>query len=286
MSFIMRPSRFAASGGTSLLLDTYTGAAAAYSLRKLRTAYSGSAIRVRRSSDSAEQDIGFTAGGDLDESALTTFCGAGDGFVTTWYDQSGSAIDLSQATVTSQPKIVSSGSVENVNSKPCVSFDGTNDFIEASATLFRAYPFSWFAVATSSVSQRAFFVSCADSGRSDQAFGIRFFDDPSDSVQGFLINGSISVASVAVAVGSVVASARLIGSTSRKLNVNALAGAEDTTSLSVSSSQDTITIGRVSDSSPGAYLTGSVQEWVAYEANKDSDEASIRAAQNSYWSVY
>ena len=34
----------------SLLLDTYPNAAVAYSLRKLRTAYSGSAIRVRRSS--------------------------------------------------------------------------------------------------------------------------------------------------------------------------------------------------------------------------------------------
>jgi hypothetical protein len=43
----------------SLLLDTYSGAAVAYSLRKLRTAYSGSAIRVRRSSDNAEQDFGF-----------------------------------------------------------------------------------------------------------------------------------------------------------------------------------------------------------------------------------
>ena len=42
------------------LLDVYPNAAAAYSLRLLREAYSGSAIRVRRSSDSAEQDIGFT----------------------------------------------------------------------------------------------------------------------------------------------------------------------------------------------------------------------------------
>jgi hypothetical protein len=43
----------------SLLLDTYTGAAVAYSLRKLRTNYSGNAIRVRRSSDNTEQDFGF-----------------------------------------------------------------------------------------------------------------------------------------------------------------------------------------------------------------------------------
>jgi hypothetical protein len=58
----------------SLLLDTYTGAAVAYSLRQLRTAYTGAAIRVRRSSDNAEQDINFV-GGDLDTQSLLDFVG-------------------------------------------------------------------------------------------------------------------------------------------------------------------------------------------------------------------
>jgi hypothetical protein len=42
-----------------LLLDLYPNASVAYSLRKLRNAYSGSAIRVRRSVDNTEQDFGF-----------------------------------------------------------------------------------------------------------------------------------------------------------------------------------------------------------------------------------
>jgi hypothetical protein len=67
------------------LLDTYTGAAAAYSLRKLRTAYTGSAIRVRRASDNAEQDIGFNVFGELDTVSLAAHCGSNDGFVVTWY---------------------------------------------------------------------------------------------------------------------------------------------------------------------------------------------------------
>jgi len=41
------------------MLDQYGDAAAAYSLRKLRNGYTGDAIRVRRSSDDAERDIGF-----------------------------------------------------------------------------------------------------------------------------------------------------------------------------------------------------------------------------------
>jgi hypothetical protein len=93
-----------------LLLDLYPNAAVAYSLRKLRTAYSGNAIRVRRSSDNAEQDINFV-GGDLDTSSLLTFCGAGNGFVTTWYDQSTNANNATQATAASQAQIVSSGAL-------------------------------------------------------------------------------------------------------------------------------------------------------------------------------
>jgi hypothetical protein len=59
-------------GGGTPLLDTYTDAAAAFSLRKLRAAYSGNAIRVRRSNDNAEQDIGFI-NNQLDTGSLATF---------------------------------------------------------------------------------------------------------------------------------------------------------------------------------------------------------------------
>ena len=60
------------------LLDTYSGAAAAYSLRLLDSTYTGSAIRVRRSSDNTEQDIGFNVFGELDTVSLLAFAGTGD----------------------------------------------------------------------------------------------------------------------------------------------------------------------------------------------------------------
>jgi hypothetical protein len=117
-----------ASTTPSLLLDTYTGAAVAYSLRQLRTAYTGAAIRVRRSSDNAEQDIGFV-GNNLDTASLLTFCGAGNGFVTTWYDQSTNGKNATQAASANQPRIVNGGSVILENGKPAVDFDGINDFL-------------------------------------------------------------------------------------------------------------------------------------------------------------
>jgi len=108
------------------LLDSYSGAAVAYSLRKLRSAYTGNAIRVRRSSDNTEQDFGFVSN-VLDTASLLTFCGAGSGFVTTWYDQSGNAKNSTQTTAANQPRIVNAGVLDLVNGKAAILGDGSND---------------------------------------------------------------------------------------------------------------------------------------------------------------
>lgn len=114
-------------GGIPLLLDLYPGAAAAYSLRKLRTAYTGSAIRVRRASDNTEQIIGFDGLGNLDTTALTAFCAGTNGFITVWYDQSGNANNSVQNTAIQQPQIVLNGNVLTFNGRPRAQFDGNND---------------------------------------------------------------------------------------------------------------------------------------------------------------
>jgi len=118
-------------GSQTGLLDDYPNAAAAYSLRALNSAYTGAAIKVRRSSDNEEQDIGLLYDGTLDTSSLLSFVGAGDGFVTTWYDQSGGGGgDALQNLASKQPQIVSSGSVINENGKISVKFNGTTDYIK------------------------------------------------------------------------------------------------------------------------------------------------------------
>jgi len=110
-------------GGYVGLLDLFPNAAAAYSLRKLRAAYSGAAVRVRRSSDNTEQDIGFDANGDLDTTALLAFVGTGgtdNGFVTTWYDQSGNGNNATNATASEQPLVVSGGTLVTENGKAAI----------------------------------------------------------------------------------------------------------------------------------------------------------------------
>ena len=117
------------------LLDLFP-ATVAYSLRKLRSGQT-IAIRVQRSSDNAEQDIGFV-GNELDTASLLSFCGAGNGFVTTWYDQSGSGYNVTQTTQANQPQIVSSGVVITENGKPAIQFDGSNDTLVNNSLFFIA----------------------------------------------------------------------------------------------------------------------------------------------------
>lgn len=85
------------------ILDTYP-ARAAYSLRKLKTGVTN-CVRVRRSSDDTELDIGFVDD-YFDVAAFSTFIGGGSGFVKTFYDQSGNGFDLTQTVNAGQPQLV------------------------------------------------------------------------------------------------------------------------------------------------------------------------------------
>ena len=112
------------SAPTFKILDNYTSASVAFSLRKVRTVYTGAAIRVRRS-DNQESDIGFDANGDLDTTALLNFVGSGDGFVAKWYDQSGNNDYAYNNTATSQPRIVIAGVVVTSGNRPAIYWDNS-----------------------------------------------------------------------------------------------------------------------------------------------------------------
>jgi lysophospholipase L1-like esterase len=108
-------------GGAAFVgaLDAIPNITAAYGMRRLLSTYTGNLLKIRRSSDDTEQDIGYTSTGALDTAAIASFIGGGNGFVKTWYDQKGSA-NATQATTASQPQYVASA----VNSKPGISWSG------------------------------------------------------------------------------------------------------------------------------------------------------------------
>lgn len=106
--------------------------------RQLVSGYAGSLIRVRRSSDNTEQDIGI-ASGVLDTAALLTFAGGGNAFITKVYDQSGNGRDMVQTTQAAQPRIVNAGVVDTRLGFGSGIWDGTDDYMsQASAGAYAA----------------------------------------------------------------------------------------------------------------------------------------------------
>jgi len=111
-------SKLSGGGGFDGFLNKFSGASLGLSLELLDKDYLGFCIKVRRSSNNDEIDIGFVDG-VLDTATLLTFVGSGDAFVTIIYDQVGSN-NMTQTTANLQGQIVSNGSVILKGGKPCI----------------------------------------------------------------------------------------------------------------------------------------------------------------------
>lgn len=160
----------------SLPGDLCQGLACGYSVRKLRQEYTGDCMRIRRSSDGAETDIGFS-GNFLDTGAISSFVGANDATVTTWYDQSATGENAVNTDPNTQPTIVSSGNIVTENAIPALQFIGTTGlnngqflrilnptYFDNNYTYTVFVVFSW---TTSTSSDLVFFVNWTNSGNSN-----------------------------------------------------------------------------------------------------------------------
>jgi hypothetical protein len=253
----------------ALLLDNYPGAAAAYSLRKLDKDYTGNAIRVRRASDNTEQDIGFDANGDLDTSALATFCSGTDGFVKTWYDQSGNGNDATQTTTSAQPKIYdSSTGVLTENGKPILKGGTSAAYMNLQTTLTDA-------------SLDIFSVNTARTGAGLlEAF---LSSDPNDLLWIMQDNNS-SLHTVRMGTPSYYFNGVSFTGTTRDDLYNAIAGSQKLmVALNVDVSDAVKTQMGWSDIPLQMFQT---QEIIFYSTNQDDNRSDIETNINDYYSIY
>lgn len=259
------------------LLDTYSGAAAAYSLRRLRTAYAGNCIQVRRSSDNTWQDIGFV-NNVLDTAALLSFVGAGNGFITVWYDQSGNGNNVTQSTVLNQPQIVSSGAIINEASKPTLQFDGSNDRM-TNSTINITQPITRFIVGKTTATGGGLPDTFADSNDSSNRFVIYRGSDG-------LLYSSYSNAGTQMST---------TGNTNRNLmyelanntaSVIAINGATGTTGNVGTNGLNGLTIGDLRISGIGFILQGNIQEMIIYNSNQSTNRTGIESNINTFYTIY
>jgi hypothetical protein len=135
------------------LLDEFSGAAAAYSLRNLSLLSDPAVVRVRRDNDNAEQD--FTAT-EVSDGTLAAWVSAGNnGFVRTWYDQSGNGRHQIQPTTAAQPQIVSSGALVTDGGKPSVQYSTGTALYTLSSGLNTGAAFMSFMVYSSTAAAAA-----------------------------------------------------------------------------------------------------------------------------------
>jgi hypothetical protein len=286
------------------LLDFYPNAAAAYSLRKLSSAYTGSAIRVRRAVGSpSETDIGFV-NNELDVATLESFCSGTNGFVTTWYDQSGNGYDATQTTAANQPQIVSSGSVITDNGKPSVQYDGINDglnstilpYATASAiSLFYIYSSNLAAAANSNTAviyNNGTFLTTALRTRASST-GIlttetMFLDCRKSS------NGSQRLGSSTYARASNtmvlenefwLSSGTSFYQNNNAISLNLLVGATTSENLTPNL-YNTSSVFNLGYMDFGVYANQKISEFVIYLSNESSNRTGIEDNINDFYSIY
>lgn len=269
------------------MLDVYPSAAAAYSTRLLRGAYYGSsAIRVRRSSDNAESNIGFTTSGNLDEAAITTFCGAGTGFVTTWYDQSGNSRNVLQATAGNQPIIYLSGFVIVNNSKPAVLFQAsTVKSLEGlwSQTITTESNFGVFSVNNSTDSFGRVLSQGGNGNDYDASAYIPMIRNGTTAAMGSFTTGLLSSAAISYSTQTLFSSIHSGSQLSNQVNNNSAAVASDTLNLNVTR---TTIGGPTSTSIATGSLDGMVQEVIIYYTNQTANRTGISNNINTYYGIY
>lgn len=258
-------------GGDTFLLDDFGGSATAFSLRYLSSSFVGSdVVLVRRSSDNAE--LGFTPT-EINDGTLTTWVGAGNnGFVKTWYDQSGNTNDGTQIDTGRQPKIVISGTLVTKNGYPSIDFDHTRlDYLIISSTL------------------------------NENSFTVHAGDNYSISVMSLLAS---NVNNGGVIAGGLITSITGIGMSDGGINPSTYSVIEDfnmhltnakfggTSKLRIDGSDigtstlNINTINQIGLRSSGFGFGGTFQEAVIYATDQTANNSGIEGNINDYYTIY
>lgn len=271
----------------NLLLDNYTGAAAAYSLRQLRTGVT-SVVRVRDDGDNSEAN--YTA---AEVSAGLTAIGADSGFVTTAYDQAGVIGNAIQATTASQMIILNAGALVTDNTKPA--WDNTNDFglVAASSYAWSGLSEFWvFAVinkVNAGVSQMIFeTTNNSDNNNGSVAINI----NTSNNILVYMRNSSINYTLNTYTVlesGQILISVRFRANQSAanfsELYVNGVLKSKTPGSNSSTTFSNGVAslFARGGSSLP---FKGKCQELIVFSGDQSANRASIEAEINSYYGIY
>jgi hypothetical protein len=267
--------RTATWAGTGFL-DLLPGAASAYSLRVLRQATINSpVVEVRRSSDDTLRNCTAL---EVIDGTLAAFCGANNGFVRTWYDQSGNANNASQTTNANQPQIIASGALILNNGRPVLRFNGTSHRFQQVGNVTINQPFTAILVGkrnadTPGLNQDLF--------RSITNQAVHFFNNTDSwNLYGF--------AGAAAKLGNTPIGTRFLSSVvyNGALSTNFFNGTQTTVDLGAAALNTANTLFIGSNANPGAFAAIDMPELIFYASSQSSNFTSINANINTFYGIY
>jgi len=234
-------------------------------------------------------------------SGIPAFDNSVNGFVETWYDQSGNGNNLTQATASKQPTIVTSGAINTRNSQPIIKF------IQANSTFLEIADSSMFPTG-SNIAVTIFHAMHIDVSSSDRmgVFGnnnggsnaqtntyrfgsgtsrrviVKFADASNTQVElisGFYTNDSDSILTYQFAVNGGTASLQAFNNGS-SLSSNSAS----TTDQSYGPVSDSIILGarRTLDN----FSDSEFFEVIAYDSDQLSNRSAIETNMNSHYSIF
>ncbi len=204
-----------------------------------------------------------------------------DGFVSTWYDQSGNANNATQITTTSQPKIVDNGALVTGG----LDFDGVNDGLSYNGQVMTASTFFATAVmqhdtGTSTANGQNVFgqYQIGTSGRfqlsANASNEYSFFANATDSILGFS-TGAIGTAQTLISINGDGSNAEIWRDGTSK--------ATDTYSGYTPATVD-FTIGM--DAGGQREFDGRIAEVIIYNTSQSANRVGIETNINDHYSIY
>ena len=206
--------------------------------------------------------------GQISDGTLTAFTGAGDGFVSTWYDQSGNGNDAVQATTTAQPLIVSSGTLITGG----IAFDGVDDGLKPVSGFFtNIQDCAFFSVATRELGSTGYISQASPAlNRYHIRGGSVQYGDPAQT----------NTYTIGDDTQYLLASSSSSGTATLYINgANDGGVSYDETGAGASS------IGANTGIS-GAFWNGKIAEIIAYDSDQSANVSGIETDINSYYGIF
>ncbi len=207
---------------------------------------------------------------------------ARNGFVETLYDQSANLRDAIQGTATNQPSIVQNGGIVKVNSKPAITFNGNDNFLEVDGSGSAvAYSFSPSGDMGMFIVSKQFTGNVIDS-RDGGGDGI-FLQQASANTTRFRYNGDGSIDITATRDAQHFSTMTLDGTT-LSASVDGGTAGTDTVTAGVSTTNNLV-IGKAFSGNNSNFMDGEIQEAIFYENNKTSDKSNIETDIDNFYSI-